>query len=119
MGLDPIQTDDGLIDFVHPELNAEITAIGGYYVLTKEIRIPFQGQSLLYFIGHAVIDTSCCGVGGCGYALVPGFILQWKYKKTEGSHFVSRLKPIRDQRIQKDVKRLIEKEEIVHQIHFP
>ena len=119
MEINPLQADDGMIDYVHPELNAEITAIGGHYVLTEEIRMPFKRQSLLYFVGHAVFDTSCCGVGGCGYALVPGFVLQWKYKNTESGHFVSRLKPIRDQTIQKDVKRLIEKREIVHQVHFP
>ena len=119
MGIVPIQANDGIIDYVHPELNEEITAIGGHYVLTKEIRMPFQRQSLLYFIGHAVLDTSCCGVGGCGYSLVPGFIVQWKYKKTESGHFVSRLKPIRDQMIQKDVKRLIENREVVNQVHFP
>jgi hypothetical protein len=119
MGIVPIQANDGMIDYVHPELNEEITAIGGHYVLTQEIRMPFQRKSLLYIVGHAVFDTSCCGVGGCGYVLVPGFILKWKYKKTESGHSVSRLKPIRNQTIQRDVKRLIEKREIVHQVQFP
>jgi hypothetical protein len=81
--------------------------------------MPFRKQSLLYFVGHAVVDTSCCGVGGCGYVVVPGFILQWKYKKTASGYFVSCLKPIRDQATQTDIKRLIEKREIVHQVHFP
>ena len=119
MGIDPIQDNDGMIDYVHPELNEEITAIGGHYVLTKEICMPFQRQSLLYIVGHAVFDTSCCGGGGCGYALVPGFMLKWKYKKMESGHSVSRIKPIRDQTIQRDVKHFIEKREIVHQVHFP
>jgi hypothetical protein len=105
-------------DFVHPELNEEITAIGGHYVLTKEGKMAFDAQAFLYFVGYAVIDTSCCGVGGCSYAFVPGFVLKWKYKKNSDNRPVSRIKPIRDASVQKKIRRLIEYEEKIHQISF-
>ena len=34
-------------DYTHHELNEEVTAIGGHYVLTKEVRLPFQDREVL------------------------------------------------------------------------
>jgi hypothetical protein len=105
-------------DFVHPELGREVTAIGGHYVFGKEIRLPYNGRKLLYFVGYAVLDSTCCGVGGCAYVLVPGFIRQWKYKKNQDDCFISKMDPIRDPAVQKDVRRLIQKKEMVFQVTF-
>ena len=71
-------------EFVHPRLGQEVTAIGGHYVFGKEIRLPHNGREILYFVGYAVLDSTCCGVGGCAYVLVAGYIRQWKYKKNQG-----------------------------------
>jgi hypothetical protein len=105
-------------DYVHPELNREVTAIGGHYVPVKEARLPVDGREVLYVAGYAVIDTSCCGTGGCGYALVPGFILDWKYRRNEGGLSVSRTEPIRDPEVQDRVRRLIQEREMVNQVNF-
>ena len=105
-------------DFVHPELGREVTAIGGHYVFGKEIRLPYSGRKLLYFVGYAVLDSTCCGVGGCAYVLVPGFIRQWKYKKNQDDCFISKMDPIRDPAVQKVVRRLIQKKEMVFQVTF-
>lgn len=106
------------IDFVHPKLDEEVTAIGGHYVLTKEVRVPLHSHSFLYFTGYAVIDTSCCGVGGCIYAFVPGLILEWKYKKTLDNRPVSRIRPVRDSATQSEIRRLIKDTEKINQINF-
>ena len=105
-------------EYVHQELNQEITAIGGRYVLVKEARLPFGGREVLYLVGHGVVDTSCCGVGGCAYALVPGFILEWKYETNEGGLAVSRVEPMRDEATRKEVRRLIKERETVQQVKF-
>ena len=110
--------NQGLVDHTHHELDQQVTSIGGHYVLTKEVRLPFQGRELLYLTGYALFDTTCCGEGGCGYALVPGFIHDWKYKITEGGRPVSRAEPIRDKTVQQEVRRLIEKHEMVSQVSF-
>lgn len=106
------------VEYVHPLLNETVTAIGSHYVLTKEQRIPHEGQALLYIIGHAVIDTSCCGVGGCGYALVPGFVLDWKFKTTPDNRPVSLIQPIHSPQTQKEVRRLIAQRESIYSIQF-
>lgn len=105
-------------EYVHQELNQEVGAIGGRYILLKEVRVPFCGREVLYVVGGAIVDTSCCGVGGCAYVLVPGFVLDWKYRKNEGGQTVSRVEPIRDEVIQVRIRRLIGQAEAVHQIDF-
>ena len=113
-----IQTSTDPQDFVHPRLGREVTAIGGHYVFGKEIRLPYNGRDLLYFVGYAVLDSTCCGVGGCAYVLVPGFIRQWKYKKNQDDCFISKMDPIQDFAMQKDVRKLIQKKEMVFQVTF-
>jgi hypothetical protein len=106
------------IDFVHPEIGRQITAIGGHYVFIKEIRLQHRGREILYFVGYAVLDSSCCGVGGCAYVLAAGFIRQWKYKKDQHDAAISQVEPLRDEMIQKEVRRLIQNREMVYQVNF-
>ena len=104
--------------YVHLALNQEIAAIGGHYVLIKEARLPFHGREILYLVGHAAFETTCCGVGGCAYALVPGFILDWRCGTNEDGLAVSQVEPVRGRAVQERVRRLIEKQEMVHQVVF-
>lgn len=106
------------IDFVHPELGRQITAIAGHYVFVNEIRLQYRGREILYFVGYAVLDSSCCGRGGCAYALAAGFIRQWKYKKDQNDAMISQVEPIRDEPIQTAVRRLIQQREMVYQVTF-
>ena len=105
-------------EYVHQSLNQEITAVGGHYALVKEAQLPFRGQEVLYLIGHALFDTACCGVGGCAYALVPGFLVRWKGKRNKDGLAVSQVEPIRDGVIRGEIQRLIEQRETVHQVRF-
>jgi hypothetical protein len=113
-----MQRDSDTLDFVHPELGREITAIGGHYVFVKEICLPFRDREILYFVGYAVLDSTCCGVGGCAYVLVAGFITQWKYKADQNAAGLSQVEPIRDEMIQKEVRALIRQKEMVYQVTF-
>ena len=105
-------------DYVHEELNQDVTAIAGYYTLTEEIRLPFHGREILYLTGYVVVENSCCGNCNLSYALVPGFIMNWKYKKNKEGLPVSQVEPIRDQAIQSEIRDLIEKEQLVNQVNF-
>jgi len=107
-----------LADYVHPQLNMEITAIGGHYMITNEVRIPFLEKEIIYSVGYAVVDTSCCGEGGCGYARVPGFLVNYRFKKDHNGEDVSLVEPIIDPSIQKEISGLIKKKELVQQILF-
>ena len=107
-----------LKNFIHPVLNTEIRTISGQYVLSRERRLTFNDQRVLYYIGCATVDSSCCGAGGCSYALVPGYIREWKYKKSRDDLSISRVEPIRDAGIQSEIRQLILKKDPVQQDNF-
>ncbi len=105
-------------EYVHYELNQEFTAIGGHYVVTKEVRLPFAGREVLYTTGYGVVDTSCCGTGGCGFALVYGYIAAWRGKRNDDGLAVTKAEPIRDEAVEKELRVLINGRETVTQINF-
>ncbi len=105
-------------EYVHQELNRQVTAIGGHYLLVKEAQLPFHGRKVLYLVGHAAFDTTCCGTGGCAYALVPGFIVSWKTGTNEDGLAVSAVQPIHQPDLQDQIRRLLERQEWVHQVIF-
>ncbi len=105
-------------EFSHPALNQPVIAIGGNYTLIKEIRLPYDGREILCLLGAAIFDTSCCGAGGCLYALVPGFVRSWKFKTDSDGRHVSLVEPVSDERTQEAVKAVILKSEPVHQVSF-
>jgi hypothetical protein len=106
------------VAYVHRPLNQEVTAIGGSYLLVKEDCLLFQDRSVLYLVGHAAFDATCCGTGGCAYALVPGFVLDWKSNTDREGLAISHVAPIRDPAVQDGVRRLIQAREMVQQVLF-
>lgn len=113
-----MQKPSGLNDFIHPVLNEEIRTISGRYVLSQEKRLAYGGREVLYYIGCAVVDSSCCGPGGCVYARVAGYIESWKYKMNPDNSWVSRVEALRDRTDQEKLQRLIREKEPVQQVNF-
>jgi len=104
--------------FTHPELNKPVTAIGGNYVITGEYTIDYQGERLLAFAGVAVFETTCCGAGGCVYALVPGFIDSYRCRKDASGQWLSAVRPIREAHLKKAVSAVILSRTRTHQVQF-
>ena len=104
--------------YTHPELNEEIEAIGGRYMLIAEKRLPHEGREILYTVGYMAVDSSCCGTTGCGFANVPGFILGWKTSTTDQGEPVSEVAPVRDESTRATLRKLITTMEQVHQVNF-
>lgn len=104
--------------FIHQPLNTEITSIGGHYLFTKEVRIPFNNRDILYVTGCAVFDTTCCGAGGCAFANVPGHVLCWKEKTDSNGLFVSAVEHVTDIKIQNEIREIIRKNEGITQVNF-
>ena len=104
--------------FTHPKLGEEIRAIGGGYTFTKELELDLDGRKVLAFIGVGVIDSSCCGTGGCGYALVPGYVVEFKSATDADGTPVSIIEPITDGSIRKQVTSYLKKTEYVMDVRF-
>jgi hypothetical protein len=104
--------------FIHYPLNQEITAIGGHYCFIKEVRLLYQGREILYRLACATVDSACCGVGGLGYVLVPGFIVAWHTTKTRDGLLVSQVEPIAVADDRKAIEKLIKHKEKIQQVNF-
>jgi hypothetical protein len=105
-------------EWVHRPLNEEVEAIGGRYVLLKEERLAVGGQDVLVLVGHAAFDNTCCGGGGCAYALVPGTAVGYQAARGPDGCPVSQVEPVRDETMQGEVRRAIAAREVVQQVIF-
>lgn len=106
------------ITYTHGPLDEPIVAIGGNYKIMEEKRMPFQSRELFYLIGFACLDTTCCGNGGFGYALVKGFVREWKRRVSVEQLPISTFDPIRDPGQQARIAKIIRAEEIVQHVEF-
>jgi hypothetical protein len=100
------------------QLNKEVTSISGWYKLHKEGILDHGGRRFLYAVGDAVIDSSCCGTGGCRYAVVPGSLVSWKSGTNDNGLSTSIVKPVTDKTIKRELSKLLSKKEEVTQVQF-
>ena len=100
------------------ELGKRVEAISGWYELEKEGRFRFKGKEVLYVVGVAAVDSSCCGVWGCRYALVPGYVREFKARKNDQGCWVSEVEPVADGASRQEIIRVLMKEECVQQVRF-
>jgi hypothetical protein len=104
--------------YVHEPLNKPVQAIGGQYVFIKETLSLYQDRKILYLIGCALFDNTCCGTGGVGYAMVPGYIIHWKCSINSEGKPVSLLFPVSDADEQDNIQKIIIQKEKVFQVQF-
>ena len=106
-------------EFLHDPIGEENRTISGWYMAHKEFKLNFNGDELLVVIGAGVIDNSCCGVGGCSYALIPGYIKKFKYRTDpETNQQVSTVEHVSDENDKKEIERLIKQTDYVTQVIF-
>ena len=104
--------------YVHRPLEDEVRAVGGRYLLTDERRISFGNTEILYHIGAAVVDSSCCGVGGCGFAIVQGVITSWHETTSSDGFAMSRVELITASEHRRVVSDFVQRREKVQQVRF-
>ena len=106
------------LKYVHQELGEEVYFPAGFYTPQKEVRLPHDGREVLYVIGRAVVESSCCGTGNWTYGVVPGYIVNWQNTKNEEGLPVSEVEPIRDDKIRENIRRIIETNENASPVGF-
>lgn len=104
-------------EYAH-ELQVEYRSISGRYELEKEGKIRVDGKEVLYVVGNAIMDSSCCGPWGCRYALVPGYVVKWKYKKDDKGNPVSLVKTLINVDVSKELAQLLKAKEGAMQVQF-
>jgi len=104
-------------EYVH-NLNEEVQSISGRYELVEEGMAEVFGERILYVVGNAIVDSSCCGVGGCRYAIVPGYVRAYKSRKNDRGLWISDVEPIINGKTRQEIIRFLEEKELVSQVQF-
>ncbi len=104
--------------YTHQPLGEEVCAIAGAYTLEKEIRLRHAGREVLVVLGCATIDSSCCGTGGCRYAFVPGYVINWRDQFAEDGLPVSSVEPVREPRERRAIELAIRERELLSSVEF-
>lgn len=106
-------------DYIHPKLNEEVTSIAGSYTPEREIKVNVNDRDILAVIGFGVVDTSCCGMGGGRFAVVPGYIVDYKYAENDEGRSMSQVEPIEDDwDVRREIIRRIEEQESYCNVRF-
>jgi hypothetical protein len=133
-------------EYTHLADGETIESISGHYTQEKELRLEYRGRPLLVVIGHTIIDRSCCGSGGCRYAMVIGYLVEdraptrgggdgiagaWPYAPTNNEDSaraedseradgvaVSLVEPVNDPGGQAAIEELVRARETVTQVVF-
>jgi hypothetical protein len=108
----------GKLEYTHLKINEDVTCISGYYTPLKEVRLPYNDKEVLYVVGQAVVESSCCGVGCWGYVLVPGHIINWQNKINEAGLPVSEVEPVSDKITRDDISQIINEVECIPRVEF-
>ncbi|UCB42943.1 MAG: hypothetical protein JSV77_10950 [Dehalococcoidales bacterium] len=118
----PSKSKTNLLEYTHLPLGKDVPAFAGYYIPEKEVRIPFHEREILYIIGQVVVETACqeitCTPGGDWYAMVPGYILKWQYRKNNENLLLSKIETITDLKTRKEIEHLIREHEAVTRVEF-
>ncbi len=105
-------------NYTHNPLGEEVRSVSGFFSIEEETRLPFRGREVLLARGSMTVDSSCCGTGGCGFVLIPGFLLHWKSSRNEKGEAVSEVEPVRDPEIREELKKIVLDGEKVQQVNF-
>jgi hypothetical protein len=101
------------MEYVHQELGKDVNALAGYYTPMNELRLEHDGKEVLCITGLGVIESSCCGTGGCAYAIVPGYIVNWKFKENEAGLPVSEVESVADKEARRKISAILQERECV------
>lgn len=101
------------MEYVHQELGKDVNAMAGYYTPMNELRLEHDGKEVLCITGLGVIESSCCGTGGCAYAIVPGYIVNWKFKENEAGLPVSEVESVADKEARREISAILQERECV------
>jgi len=108
-----------VVEYIHSKLKDDIiTSVSGHYTFDEEKHLYYEDKDVLYLTASAVIDSSCCGVGGCLFALVIGFVLRWHIKKDKNNLPVSIVDTISDPIVRNNISKAIIIETNVSQVNF-
>jgi hypothetical protein len=103
--------------FVH-EIAKEIRSIGARYEFDAEAILEWDEGRILYAVGNAVVDASCCGFWGCRYCVVAGFVVRYKFDADQHGNPLSEVIPIADPALKLRITDALKEKEGASQVIF-
>jgi len=92
------------IEFSHPELGQEVQALAGYYIPVEEHVLPYNEREVLYILGYACVEASCCGTASWNYIQVPGFLIRKHVRGGGMTSPVSEVEIIQDKEARNSIR---------------
>jgi hypothetical protein len=105
-------------EYLHQEPGTEVRFIAGHYTIVEEDRLAYCGREFLFIVGIAAIGSACCGTQGCRFVNIPGYIIAWKSRTSEGGMPISVVEPIEDETEQFEIRGMLERRFPYSQILF-
>ena len=106
-------------EYTHLELNKEYCSISGYYIPCEENLLKYNGRDVLYVLGRAAAESTCCGSGNWDYILVVGYVIKWQYKKNQSGLPVSEIEIVNNPTDKENLIKVIQKAKpIINRIDF-
>jgi hypothetical protein len=100
-----------MIEYTHTKLEEEVRCIAGYYAPVKEGRIKYKNREVLYVLGSATIEASCCGVGKWCYVNIPGYVIHWQNNTNKAGLPVSIVEPVTDKTERSEIEKILRETE--------
>lgn len=96
-------------EYLHQEPGTEIRFIAGHYTIVEEGRIAHRNRELIYVVGIAGVESSCCGTQGCRFVNIPGYCVAWKHRLTESGVPVTIVEPVESEAEQTEIRAILER----------
>lgn len=104
-------------DYEHP-VGDRVEYVNGAYQLTAIKTRSIAGRDILYCLGEALLDNSCCGATGLAYALVIGELVGDQARLTPLGRVVSRVNMIADTDAEAAIRAALLQTEPVSTVNF-
>ena len=105
-------------EHIHFEMGEEVRFISGSYSFLREELLPYQGREVFCLVGVGCVDNSCCGVTGCIFVRIPGYVVSWRRGKNRDGMDITDVDPIEDEREQKEIEKLLDARYPRVQVYF-
>jgi hypothetical protein len=106
------------LEYTHMPIGKDVICIAGYYTPFKEGKLQYDSREILYMVGKAVIESSCCGTGCWSYVMVPGYVIKWQEQTNDIGLPVTKVEPILDKSTKENIRQIISELECVSQVDF-
>lgn len=105
-------------EHIHFEMGEEVRFISGSYSFLKEELLSYQGKDVLCLVGVGRVDNSCCGVTGCIFVRIPGYVVSWRRAKSSNGMDITDVDPIEDEKERQDIEKLLDARYPRVQVYF-